>query len=237
MTLGHQTQPGRPGQTNEDSLYLDPDLGLFIVADGMGGHNAGEVASALAVETAVKSVLKGLKAGKDPAQVLREAIADANAFVLTKSMNNPAWEAMGSTVVMALKNDHQVTVGHVGDSRAYLVLRDGIRQLTDDHTFVFEWFKQGKITKQQARTHSQRHGLTEVLGVTEDVEGQVAVWPLEDDTCLLLCSDGVTDVLEDHEILHIVNTSSRPQEACHALVSAAKAKGGRDDMTVILACC
>jgi len=203
----------------------------------MGGHNAGEVASALAVEMAVRSVLKGLKAGNDPTLVLREAIADANALIFNKSLNNPAWEEMGSTVVMALKGIHQVTIGHVGDSRAYFVRRDEIRQLTNDHTFVYEWFKAGKITLQQARTHSQRHGLTEVLGVTEEVEGEVAAWPLEDDTCLLLCSDGLTDILEDHEILHIVNTSSRPQQACQALVSAAKTKGGRDDMTVILVCC
>ncbi|MBI4965472.1 MAG: Stp1/IreP family PP2C-type Ser/Thr phosphatase [Desulfomonile tiedjei] len=236
MRIGHRTDPGKDRSNNEDSLYVDLDLGLFIVADGMGGHNAGEVASALAVEATARSVREGLKAGKEAEQVIREAIAWANETILAKSLNNPAWEEMGTTVLMALTTDHQVIIGHAGDSRAYLIRHGEIQQLTDDHTFVSEWLKEGLITKEQARTHDQRHGLTEVLGVTHGVEAEVSVWPWEDNACLLLCSDGLTDILDDTEILTIVEIASEPQTACDNLVSEANTKGAQDDITVILVC-
>jgi protein phosphatase len=236
LKLGHRTIPGKHRSTNEDSLYLDPELGLFIVADGMGGHNAGEVASRIAVEVTVKSVQEGLVAGKEPAQVVREAIAMANESIFEKSLNNPAWDEMGTTLLMALITNDQLIIGHVGDSRAYVIRHGGIEQLTDDHTFVFEWLKEGLITKEQARTHHQRHGLTEALGITDDVESEISVWPWENNVCLLLCSDGLTDMLEDDEILAIVETSPEPEQACDTLVSAANDKGAKDDITVILVC-
>jgi serine/threonine protein phosphatase PrpC len=236
LTIGHRTNPGRGRINNEDSLYVDKDLGLFIIADGMGGHNAGEVASKIAVEVTVRSVREGLKAGKGAEEVVREAIARANETILEKSLNNPAWEEMGSTVLMALTTDHHVIIGHAGDSRAYFIQHGNIEQLTDDHTFVFEWLKEGLMTKEQARTHHQRHGLTEVLGVTDDVEAEVSVWPWEDNACLLMCSDGLTDILEDNEILAIVETASEPQRACDTLVNEANTKGADDDITVILVC-
>jgi len=236
MNLGHRTAPGKSRHPNEDSLYVNRDLGLFIVADGMGGHNAGEVASGIAVDATTKSVREGLKAGKEARQVVREAIADANASILEKSLNNPAWEEMGTTVLVALIADRQVVIGHVGDSRAYMIRQDRIELLTNDHTFVFEWLKAGLITREQARNHRQRHGLTEALGVTAEVEAEISVCPWSDGACLLLCSDGLTDMLEDHEILEIVETSSEPQGACDDLVSAAKERGGRDDVSVILVC-
>jgi len=236
LEIGHRTVSGKHRSINQDSLYVDTDLGLFIVADGMGGHNAGEVASGIAVEVIARSVREGLKAGKVGEDLIREAIAKANETILEKSLNNPAWEEMGTTALAALVIDHQVIIGHAGDSRAYRIRRGEIRQLTDDHTFVFEWLKEGLITKEEARTHSQRHGLTEALGVTEELEGEVAVWPWEDNLCLLLCSDGLTDMLDDHEILEIVEASSQPQQACNALVDAARHRGGKDDITVILVC-
>ena len=236
MNIGHRTDPRMHGSTNEDSLYVDRDLGVFIIADGMGGHNAGEVASRIAVEVAAQSAREGLAGGKEAEQVVRDAIADANRSIFAKSLNNPAWEEMGTTFVMALMIDNQVTIGHVGDSRAYLIREGAIRQLTDDHTFVFEWLKQGLITKEQARRHHQRHGLTDALGVADEVEPEVSVWVWEADACLLLCSDGLTDTLEDNEILTIVETASGPQQACSILVRAATEKGRKDDISVILVC-
>lgn len=236
LRVGHLTDPGRNRSANEDNLYVDEDLGLFVIADGMGGHNAGEVASKIAVEVTAKSVREGLKAGRDADRVVREAIADANKSIYEKSLNNPAWEEMGTTLLMALAVDHQVTIGHVGDSRAYLIRTGRIEQLTDDHTFVFEWLKEGRITKEEARKHRHRHGLTEALGVCDEVEAAVSAWPWDDNMCLVLCSDGLTDVLEDEEILTIVETSTAPQQACNSLVSAAVQKGRKDDITVILVC-
>ncbi len=236
MRVGYHSSPGRHKGLNEDSLYADGDLGLFIVADGMGGHNAGEVASKIAIEEIVRSVRYGLEASKEPHERIHEAIIAANEAILEKSLNNAAWAEMGSTVIVAIATEHELVIGHAGDSRAYLIQGDEIQQLTNDHTFVFEWLKEGLITKEQARNHHQRHGLTEVLGVTDDVEEEISFWPWREDTCLLLCSDGLTDILEDEEILKIVEASSEPQQACEALVKEANARGADDDITVILAC-
>lgn len=236
LKVGYLTDIGRDRSVNEDSLFVDEDLGLFVIADGMGGHNAGEVASKIAVEVTARSAREGLKAGRAPDRVVREAIADANKSIYEKSLNNPAWEEMGTTLIVALMTDRQVTIGHVGDSRAYTIRQGQIELLTNDHTFVFEWLKEGRITKEQAQRHHQRHALTEVLGVTDDVETEVSFWPWEDNVCLLLCSDGLTDVLEDDEILAIVESSSEPEQACNTLVSAAKGNGAKDDVTVILIC-
>jgi PPM family protein phosphatase len=236
VKICYLTDPGRHRPINEDSLHVDENLGLFVIADGMGGHNAGEVASKIAVEVTAKSVREGLQGGTEADRVVLEAIADANTSIYERSLNNPAWEEMGTTLLMALIINHQMVIGHVGDSRAYLIKLGKIRQLTNDHTFVFEWLKEGLITKEQARTHHQRHGLTEAVGVSDNVESEVSVWPWEDNSCLLLCSDGLTDVLDDEEILKIVETSSAAQPACEALMSAAREKGAEDDISVILAC-
>jgi protein phosphatase len=143
---------------------------------------------------------------------------------------------MGTTLVLALFTDDKVVTAHVGDSRAYWIRKGEIMQLTQDHTFVAEWLREGLITKEEARTHGQRHGLIEALGVADEVESEVAVWPREQEGCLLLCSDGLTDMLEDEEILAIVESSSDPDTACSELVDAANSKGGLDNITVILVC-
>jgi protein phosphatase len=215
---------------------VDEALGLFVIADGMGGHNAGEVASSTTVEVIAETIRKELRSGRLSQQIVRWAITKTNNAVFLKSVNNPAWEEMGTTLVMALKTGRQVVIGHVGDSRAYFVHTGKITQLTEDHTFVFEWLKQGLITKDEARRHPQRHGLTEAVGITSQVESGVSVWPWENDASLLLCSDGLTDVLEDQEILAIVETSSGPQQACNTLIRVADERGREDDISMILIC-
>ena len=236
MKVGYLSDPGKHRPSNEDSLYVDKDIGLFIVADGMGGHNAGDVASKLAVEATAQFVQKGLRAGKQVEEVFRDAFASANKSIFDKSLNNPAWEEMGTTLLMAFTIDEQVIIGHVGDSRAYLISKGKIEQFTEDDTFIFEWLKEGLITREQARSHHARHGLTEVLGVTDEVEVHVATWPWKRNACLLLCSDGLTDMIEDEEILAIVESASDPQQACNKLVTAANREGGEDNITVILVC-
>ncbi len=236
MKVGYLTDQGKHRPSNEDNLHVDQDLGLFIVADGMGGHNAGEVASKIAVEVTSELVGRGLEAGKEVEEVFREALSNANRSIFEKASVNPAWSDMGTTLSMAFTTDHKVVIGHIGDSRAYLIEKGKIEQLTEDHTFVFDWLKQGLITREQARSHQARHGLTEVLGVTDEVEVDVAVWPWEKNTCLLLCSDGLTDMIEDEEILAIVESASDPQQACNKLVTAANREGGEDNITVILIC-
>jgi protein phosphatase len=236
LKVGYLSDPGKHRPSNEDNLYVDEDAGLFILADGMGGHNAGDVASKLAVEATAQFLQKGLRAGKQVEEVFRDAFASANKSIFDKSLNSPAWEEMGTTLLMAFTIDEQVIIGHVGDSRAYLISKGKIEQFTEDDTFIFEWLKEGLITREQARSHHARHGLTEVLGVTDEVEVHVATWPWKRNACLLLCSDGLTDMIEDEEILAIVESASDPQQACNKLVTAANREGGEDNITVILIC-
>lgn len=230
------THPGRSRELNEDSLYVNEDAGLFVLADGMGGHNAGEVASALAVALVSALIEEELESGEDFAELVREAIAKTNTVILSKSVNNTAWSEMGATLVVALLSDSEMIIAHVGDSRAYSVTKGEIIQLTEDHTFVADWLKRGLITKEQARTHHQRHGLTEALGVTDEVDVELLVRPQATGECLLLCSDGLTDMVDDEEILEIIAAAANPQQACQDLVEAANARGGTDNITVILVC-
>ena len=235
--VGYLTDCGLERSLNEDSFYVNEDIGLFIVADGMGGHNAGEVASSFAVTVVSAIIEEELPVAKDPVELVNQAISRANATILEKSLNNTAWNEMGTTLLVALFADHGLVIGHVGDSRAYSVGGCQIKQLTEDHTFVAEWLKEGRINKEQARTHRQRHGLTEALGVTKEVEPDISVRPWDESSgCLLLCSDGLTEMIEDEEILAIVDSSSNPQQACSNLVAAANQKGGVDNITVILVC-
>ncbi|MHB8205733.1 MAG: Stp1/IreP family PP2C-type Ser/Thr phosphatase, partial [Desulfomonilaceae bacterium] len=231
LKVGYLTDPGRQRRLNEDSFYVNQDIGLFIVADGMGGHNAGEVASSIAVTVVSNLIEGGIASAKDPVELVRQGMSNANETILENSMNNTAWSEMGTTLLVALFADHGLVIGHVGDSRAYSIGKGRIRQLTQDHTFVAEWLREGRITKEQARSHHQRHGLTEALGVTKDVESEITIWPWEGHQCLLLCSDGLTEMIEDEEILATINSSDNPQQACENLVAMANQKGGRDNIT------
>jgi protein phosphatase len=236
MRVGYATDSGKQRPLNEDSLCVNEEFGLFIVADGMGGHNAGEVASAYAVNLAGALIEESLANTTDATALVRETIAQTNSVIFAKSLNKTAWSEMGTTLVVALFLPDKVIIGHVGDSRAYMVDQESIVQLTEDHTFVAEWLKQGLITEEEARYHQQRHGLTEALGVADQVETDIAVFPWDAKKCLLLCTDGLTDMLEDHEIFTITKSSEDPQDVADSLVAAANERGGRDNITVIYIC-
>ena len=143
---------------------------------------------------------------------------------------------MGTTVALAFVRGDHLWICHVGDSRAYLVGDGRIHALTRDHTFVAEWLEEGRITPEEARTHHARHGLTMAIGVDNDVEPEVAEARWHNGMCLLLCSDGLTEMLEDSTILEIVQSSGDPDSICSGLVEDAKRRGGDDDITVILVC-
>jgi len=232
--IGHLSDPGRIRRLNEDSVYVDEKKGLFVLADGMGGHNAGEVASSLAVNLVGSMIQSELRAGVDPLELVTSAIARANADILLESESKSAWNEMGTTLLVTLMVDQKMIIAHVGDSRAYSIKNGTITQLTEDHTFVADWVKRGLITKEQARRHHQRHGLTEAIGITEDVRIDLLVRDRVENERLLLCSDGLTEMIEDEEILTIVSPAKNPQAACNKLIEAANTSGGRDNITVIL---
>lgn len=224
-----RSDTGQVRPANEDSFLVRTPL--FVVADGMGGANAGEVASRAAVET----FSAGLPSGATTAERLTESVRAANRRIHQEASADVTRRGMGTTVTAALIGDSEVTLAHVGDSRAYLIRGGNINRLTQDHTLVDELVRQGSLTEAEAAVHPQRSIITRALGPEPSVEVDVESHPLEVDDVLLLCSDGLTGMVGDQEMLGIIEGSKTLAAASKALVEAANAAGGRDNITVLLA--
>jgi serine/threonine protein phosphatase PrpC len=230
-----ETNPGRKRRRNEDAFVCDPPL--FAVADGMGGAQAGEVASSLAAA----SVANGLGtfdrvAPSDAEKVVVGLIRDANRLVHQRATNDAAASGMGTTMTVALAaGDHTVTIGHVGDSRAYL-LRDGsLEQLTDDHSLVAELVRRGELSPTEAEVHPQRSVITRALGTDPDVEIDVFSLEAQSGDVFLLCSDGLSTMVDAGAIAHILERNRGGLEgATRELIKAANESGGDDNITAVL---
>jgi protein phosphatase len=229
-----RTDVGLRRQANEDSYALSPEHGLFLVADGMGGHRAGQVASRLSADAALRAVdtLQGVAVG--PAEKLRHAVAVSNREVFAAARANPELAGMGTTFVALLASAERAALAHVGDSRAYLIRAGQIRRLTDDHSLVGELLRRQEITEDAARDHPHRHVLTRALGVRPKVEPDLAeISPAANDV-FLLCSDGLTTLVLDEEILEMTRRATDLQIACDSLVDLANSRGGVDNTTVVM---
>jgi len=232
--------------SNQDALAVLNRRGLWVVADGMGGHAGGDVASRIAVETTVRFIAGDaqdrLALGKDdPARIeaaLREAIAFSNEAIRSEARRKPRLAGMGTTIVIVLIPPGPAllaAVAHVGDSRAYLWRRQSLRPLTRDHSAVEEYVRQGLITRDQAAMHPHRHVLSRALGIETQIEPDVSLYPLEADDFLLLCTDGLSKMLDDRQIAAtILRAGPSPEAMCRALVEEANARGGEDNTTVIV---
>ena len=230
MTLGpyaRASDTGKKRRRNEDSYVVAPPL--FAVADGMGGAQAGEVASKLAAAAVEEG--DGSSAGEER---VVELIQEANRRVYERASADPATSGMGTTMTVALVEDEVVTIGHVGDSRAYLV-RDGrLEQLTEDHSLVNELLKSGKLSPQEAETHPQRSVITRAVGTDPDVDVDAFTVAAQVGDVFLLCSDGLTDMVGDEDILDLVERYHDDLDrVAKSLVSAANRGGGEDNITVI----
>ncbi len=223
------TDPGRKRRHNEDALVCQPPL--FAVADGMGGAQAGEIASRLAAAV-VERVEPGREAGRD--QVVA-VIEEANRRVYERASRDEAASGMGTTLTVALVEDEVVWIGHVGDSRAYLLRSGRLRQLTDDHSLVAELVRSGRLTPEEAESHPQRSLITRALGTEEAVEVDVFSVPARPGDLFLLCSDGLTAMVDDATICRLLE-DARPdlEGAARALVEEANRRGGEDNITVVL---
>jgi PPM family protein phosphatase len=231
VTLGayaRASDTGKKRRRNEDSYVVAPPL--FAVADGMGGAQAGEVASKLAA-AALEDTDSGSSSGQERVVSL---IQEANRRVYARANADPATSGMGTTMTVALVEGQVVTIGHVGDSRAYLVRAGSLEQLTEDHSLVNELLKSGKLSPQEAETHPQRSVITRAVGTDPDVEVDAfTVDALEGDV-FLLCSDGLTDMVDDDGILDVVERYPDDLDrVAKSLVSAANRGGGEDNITVI----
>jgi serine/threonine protein phosphatase PrpC len=223
----HASDLGRQRQGNEDNYFVRAPL--FVVADGMGGAQAGEVASEMAVE----SFDRGLPDGS-PADGLVSVIEDANRRIHDRSRAEAQRAGMGTTVTAAYVGESEVTIAHVGDSRAY-VLRDGeLTRLTRDHSLVGELVARGKLTEEQAETHPQRSVITRALGPEPEVQVDVQVNEARAGDLFMVCSDGLTSMVPEARVREILQTAGSLEEAGRELIGAANDAGGRDNITVIL---
>ena len=231
------TDVGLRRRGNEDRFAIDPELGLCLVADGMGGHSAGQVASALAAETVLASLRERKGSEVSASEKLRGALEDANSAIYQAARQNSEYAGMGTTVVALLVEGERAALAHVGDSRAYRLRGGRIRQLTDDHSVVGELLRRHEITADDARDHPHRHMLTRALGVRGHVQPDLAELTLARGDRFLLCSDGLTNHLEDDEIAKLSADFDDLRACCAALIKLANRRGGEDNITVALASC
>ena len=219
---------------NEDFWLIRPEIGLFVLADGMGGAKAGEFASRLAVETVADSVDH---APQRDSQALLRAVEEANRRVLEASQNDPELEGMGTTLVVALEEENKLDIASVGDSRAYLLDDDGFRAITDDQTWVNEVGRPLGLDESSLRNHPMRHVLTMAIGASTPLTVNCYAVPLESRSLVLMCSDGLHGVVEQAQIEHILKKGRDAvplEESCRLLIEAAKEAGGPDNVTAVL---
>ena len=232
---------GLSREHNEDSISWDIDLGLIMLADGMGGHNAGEVASDMAVNAIHDALLDVLTPDMLAANVIkcedavRESVVYANEEIHEQAHARIECAGMGTTVVLALFHDNNITYAHVGDSRIYRVRNGEIKQITADHSLVQEMVDNGYLSEEEAMLSTSRNLITRALGIAPEVEVDVTTEELDDEDIYILCSDGLSDMVGDADICRIV-TEYRPnlEKAAEALVNQANQNGGSDNISVIL---
>ncbi|MBN2560500.1 MAG: Stp1/IreP family PP2C-type Ser/Thr phosphatase [Phycisphaerae bacterium] len=233
------TEVGNVRDHNEDAYFVDEAGDLFIISDGMGGHQAGEYASKAVVTVLPKMIRRALDADpKMPAKSLRDAlvrsIAELSKQLREESAGQAGLAGMGATVVMTLLRREYAYIAHMGDSRAYL-LRDGVlRQLTDDHSVVGILLRSGQITAEEAKDHPARGSVSRYVGMEGDALPDVQTVRLKAGDRLLLCTDGLSGMVSDDAIVSLLADHSEAEPACQVLVEAAKASGGRDNITVVV---
>jgi serine/threonine protein phosphatase PrpC len=236
LDVAARTDPGLVREHNEDAYLADEEVGVFVVADGMGGHRAGELASRIAAETIVDDIRERWHCGGLADEILLEALATAHQKIIASAQADPSRRGMGTTAVVAwipLPAD-TAWVAHVGDSRGYL-LRDGhLEGLTEDHTLLNQIARAGRLSPDPAEWPS-RHALSQSLGAASMIAPEVRAVPLRDGDLVLLCSDGLTDGVEDTEIARVLGTGAQPELLAERLVEAARTLGGgRDNITVVV---
>lgn len=240
------TDTGKVREHNEDTIGSDPDIGLFVLADGMGGYNAGEVASGIAVKTIVNLVREAFAVqelqGVDretglmrPSIILRDAILRANKIIHQTSKTQPQCEGMGTTVVAALFYDNRAVVAHVGDSRLYRLRGDRFEQLTMDHSLLQELVDRGFYSAEEAARSTNKNYVTRALGVEATVEVEIREHAAHRGDYYVLCSDGLSDMVEDEDIHLTISTfHDNLETVSRQLVQLANEHGGRDNVSVIM---
>jgi serine/threonine protein phosphatase PrpC len=245
LEIASRTDAGLVRPHNEDSVYADATIGAAVVADGMGGYNAGEVASGMATSL-LGAELERLSAGhsesgrrsgrgiRDHEKLIR-GIGRVNGVIYDTALTQPQCAGMGTTLVMALFRDDGMTVAHLGDSRLYRLRDGGLQQITHDHSLLQEQIDSGLVSPEEARLSRNKNLVTRALGVDPDVDPEIRDYDVRAGDIYLLCTDGLTDMVEDAEIAMMLSAPSASLDECAArLVAKANERGGRDNISVIL---
>lgn len=236
FTCAGRTDVGVIRSGNEDSYLMVPERGVFIVADGMGGHAAGEVASEMAVKI-IAEKLEGIHGAADAraADLMRQAIQEANGAIFTRTLSEQDKRGMGTTATAMVINGTRYLIGQVGDSRAYVMRERRLAQLTKDHSYVQEQVDAGYLTPEQARTHPYSNVITRCVGANSDVAPDVYAGTLRSNDIYLLASDGLTGMLEDHDLDTIMTAHTKsPARMVDTLIAEANHRGGLDNITAIV---
>ncbi len=236
MRTFSMTDTGVRREMNQDYFFASETAvgnlpNLFIVADGMGGHKAGEYASRYTIERVVASVARNSK--EEPVTIINEAITKANDMLIAESKDDNAKNGMGTTIVAATIIGHKLFVANVGDSRLYVVA-DRIKQITRDHSLVEEMVRLGEMDERQARKHPDKNIITRAVGATDCIEVDFFEVDLDEQDTILMCTDGLTNMVDDAQIKEIINVGQKPQEQVTNLIKAANMNGGKDNITAII---
>ncbi len=234
-----QTDIGKARQENQDSFFVNPEIGLFIVSDGMGGHQGGALASGIIIEdlpVMIENVLDKLKSNRSVAimSMLKKVIAEQNRQLHLEGTSERGFKDMGATLVVALLRNSRVFIANVGDSRIYRLRNGRLAQLSHDHSVVSELIEKGQINSEEARHHIAAGVITQYIGMPERTRSYVRSFKLKENDRILLCTDGLNDMIDDKQITQILKTESDPQTACKSLISAALEAGGFDNITTII---
>ena len=246
LQIVSSTDPGRVRGHNEDCVESRPDLGIVVLADGMGGYNAGEVASGMATSLIASGLTESwtkdalAKLSRDDAMALAQAVlqkqvARANKAIFDAAEKDPHCAGMGTTLVACLFYDNFLTVGHIGDSRLYRMRNDALEQVTRDHSLLQEQIDSGLITKEDARSSHNKNLVTRAVGIDPEVEAEIHTHEVQEGDIFLLCSDGLNDMIEDDEIqMTLIALRSNLDLTAQQLIQAANDAGGRDNVSVML---
>lgn len=239
LRVAWRSDVGRVRSRNEDSLAVLAEGRWLVLSDGMGGHRGGDVASRLAVEILGEHACRSQNAAQDVADALDalgSAIEEANALILRSAAADPELTGMGATLVVSILLPGRLVVGHVGDSRLYRLRRKELLQLTRDHTLLQDHLDRGIIPRDKVHLSPVRGVLTRALGMETVVQPDLATYPAQPDDVYLLCSDGVTDMITDEELTHFMAAATDLSAGVDGVVELANQRGGRDNISLILAC-
>ena len=234
-----QTDVGLIRKNNEDAVACDLSTGLCLLADGMGGYNAGEVASGMAVAFVNSELGRWLAqerrvTAKEMRRALEVSVENANHSIFNAARSNHDYEGMGTTLVVGVFQDGRLMLGHIGDSRCYRLRGEAFQQITKDHSLLQEQLDAGLITPEQALTARNKNLITRALGVEDKVQVEISEYATELEDIYLMCSDGLSDMLSDAEIAEILGATGSLPEKAHELVATANHHGGRDNISVLL---